>query len=259
MIPGLSFDYAHARVAARIGQRPSKGSWELLHAARGIPALLEIARSGAAAPLVSGVFWPATPDEVEAALRQVLRLRICEVAQWSPEAWQPAVLWTLQLIELPALVHMLTNTAEPPWMARDARLALLTDAKRAGQLAAALRRGPLAPIADALAEDVAADGGARLHPALASWQRAWRARWPRAPREATRGPEELERLVARHIAQFPGAAAADAAPLRAQLDRAITTLWRQKPAQPASLFAALALFALDVERMRGELAIRAVQ
>lgn len=259
MISGLSFEYAHARVAARIGQRLDERGWESLHAARGVPALLELARAGSAASLVSGVCWPSTPDEIEAALRQVVRMRIGEFARWAPDAWRPAVLWTLHLIDLPALVDLLTDAPEAPWIARDARLAPLTAAKRARRLAATLRRGPLAPIVDALEKGAAVHRGASLHPALASWQRAWRSRWPRAPREATQGLEELARLIARHIEHFAGAAVDDAAPLRARLDRAVAALWRQHPAEPVGLFAGLALFALDMERMRGELAVRAVQ
>lgn len=259
MISGLSFDYAHARVAARIGRRPDEGTWNLLHTARDIAALLELARAGTAGPLVHGVAWPATLAEVESALRQVLRARIREVAGWSPGPWQAAILWTLHLIDLPALVCLLDDAPEPSWIAGDGQLAAWVEAKRARRLGTALRSSALAPIASALEQGAGANRAGPLHPVLASWQRAWRNRWPRIGGDAARGLEELERLIVGHIERFAGAGVGDAPRLRAELDHATTALWRRHPAQPAGLFAALALFALDMERMRAELTTRGVQ
>ena len=55
MISGLTFDYAHARVAARLAQRPDERLWTQLRSSRSVPALLEAVRASSAASTVSGV------------------------------------------------------------------------------------------------------------------------------------------------------------------------------------------------------------
>lgn len=274
MIAGLSLDYAHARVAARIAQRPGEHVWAQLRACRGVPALLQTARAGAAAALVTGILWPSTPDAIEAALRQVLRMRISEVARWAPEAWQPSLLWTLHLVDLPALVHLLTDPPPPGWVALDPVLAPLVT-ENSGQRSQMLARGPLAPIAMAvLAEDTkknlararvrqaarsALNDSVPLHPALTAWRREWHRRWPNISVERANALEHLEGLVVRHVDKFSTLPVVDAAGARAGLEQAIAALWRRSPAEPVGLFAALVLFALDVERMRAELAPRVAE
>ena len=60
MISELTFDYAHARVAARLAQRPDERLWTQLRSSRSVPALLEAVRASSAASTVSGV--PPTGD-----------------------------------------------------------------------------------------------------------------------------------------------------------------------------------------------------
>lgn len=272
MIPYLSLDYAHARVAARIAQRPDARAWAQLRTARGVPALLQMARAGAAAALVSGILWPSTPDTIEAALRQVVRNRIREVARWAPDPWQPALLWTLHLVDLPALVHLLDDAPLPAWIALDAVLAPLAAASH-GERLLMLARGPLGPIAAAAQH---ADGAwpaeaairfssaptfqpTSLHPALSAWRLEWHARWPGISAERAAALQHLERLVVRHVENFAKVQVSDAAAARLQLERAVAALWRRSPGEPVGLFAALVLFALDTERMRIELAPRVAE
>lgn len=48
------FEYALARLHARLAWRASEPTWQRLHAARSLPALLDVARSTTLAPYVAG-------------------------------------------------------------------------------------------------------------------------------------------------------------------------------------------------------------
>jgi hypothetical protein len=85
--------------------------------------------------------------------------------------------------------------------------------------------------------------------ALASWRREW---WRRAPR-AARG-DELLRTLERWLAQHR---AVRVEPRRALCLR-LEALYRRATLDPAAAFVFLALSALDVERLRGELVVRAL-
>ena len=85
--------------------------------------------------------------------------------------------------------------------------------------------------------------------ALAAWRREW---WRRAPRAAGRdGPlRTLGRSLAQHRA-------ARVEPRRALCLR-LEALYRRATLDPAAAFVFLALSALDYERLRGELMVRAL-
>lgn len=99
---------------------------------------------------------------------------------------------------------------------------------------------------------------AHLHPALLAWLDAWRALWPPCGDEDCAALEQLVAVVARHLRRFAAAAPEDAAALRADLQARLLTLLRRHPARPVALFAALALHALDLERLRAEFVLRAL-
>lgn len=84
--------------------------------------------------------------------------------------------------------------------------------------------------------------------ALAAWRREW---WRRAPRAARR--DELLRTLGGSLAQHRG--------LRVEPRRALClrleALYRRATLEPAAAFVFLALSALDLERLRGELVRRA--
>jgi hypothetical protein len=272
MISGLSLEYAHARVAARLAQRPDERLWQQVHSARTFAALLETVRASIAAPIVSGIPVTGDGDAIEHAFRQQWRTRVDEVAAWSPEQWQPAVGYMRFLSDLPALVHLLSDERPPRWLAIDpelARYALATAAERRNALAS----GPLAPVAAAVrASDVDTAerrieplarslkrlrAGHRLHVALAAWEREWRKRWPRASSEVVAGLDHLAQLLRTHVLRFGGLSLADASSARLSLAVRLAALVRRVALQPTALFAYLALFALDLERLQGEFVLRA--
>ncbi len=86
MIGGLSLEYAQARIAARLAQRPDERLWQHVRSARSVPALLDTVRGSIAAATVSGIPVTGDGDAIELAFRQQWRTRVDEVAAWSPEA-----------------------------------------------------------------------------------------------------------------------------------------------------------------------------
>jgi hypothetical protein len=260
MTGGVSIEYAHARSSARLGERPDERLWQQLGASRSVRVLLDAVRASPAATYVSGIEPLASPDAMELAFRQQFRLRVDEAVRWAPDAWAEAVRWTRPLIDLPALVQLAAEPAVLPWMHVDpevAPYALPTLPERHAALAA----GPLAPLAAALTEapqDRPRDA-TRLHRAVGAWEAHWRTLWPRAGADERANLDALVRLVVRHEQDFGTVAVEDAAAARAELAARLSSLMRRAAAQPAALFAWLALLALDLERLRGAFLAHAIE
>lgn len=104
---------------------------------------------------------------------------------------------------------------------------------------------------------------AEFAPALA-WLRtptvlAWYAEWERHQPPATLGGAALAGLmrdVGRNLERFRVAAVHEAVPLRRGLEARFVACFRRHPLEPVAAFAWLGLCALDLERLRGELARR---
>lgn len=255
MISGLTFEYAHARVSARLAQRPDERLWQRLRSARTVVALLEAVRASQAAAMVTGI--PARDAELlELAFRQQLRLRIDEVADWSPLEWQPALRFTALLADLPALAQLLRDEPPPRWIGADPVLACYAQ-PRLAQRRAALAEGPMAHIAAALDAEPADAPPHRvapvLHPALAAWEAQWRALWP----QGDAALEQLADVVRAHALRFASLSPDAAWAAREELAARLRRLLHRHPAQPAALFAGITLHALDLERLRGEFVLRA--
>jgi hypothetical protein len=270
MISGLTLDYAYARVAARIAQRPDERLWLQLRSARTVPALLEAVRASAAASTVSGVPLTGDAETIEHAFRQQLRTRIDEVASWSPDEWQSAVQYARHLVDLPAIAHLLKDEAPPRWMAADPVLSTYVHDNRTDRRAALLA-GPLAPVALAIEDEAPARAateplaralrrvraGPPIHRAIAAWEREWRARWPRVAGDLALAIDDVAHAVRKHVLAFATLMPDDTAAARQSIAARLIALLHRAAAQPAALFAYLALFALDIERLRGEFVVRA--
>lgn len=270
MIAGLTLEYAHARLSARMAQRPDERLWQRARSARSVAALLEAVRSSAASATVTGIPASGEADAIELAFRQQLRTRINDVAAWSPEDWRASVAYTRHLLDLPALVQLLSEEPPPRWITSDPELAPYAAPTLAGRQAA-LAVGPLAPIAAAMRSTSEEPGRAEpmahalrrlragqvAHRALAVWERQWRTHWPRACTEFVDGLNRLVDVVRIHLLRFGSVAVDDAAAARQALSTRLASTVHRAAAQPVALFAYLALFALDIERLRGEFVIRA--
>jgi hypothetical protein len=227
-----ALEYAQARMQARYGARPAESAWIALHAAITPAAALECARAGALGKWVSGLDATSPLDEIELGLRERLRERIAEVASWMPSEWRSAVLWTRELLDLPALQRLAAGRPALPWMRRDPRMA--------------------ARLHDASGEAIA------LNPRR-EWHDRWWRLWPASGADDRASLEEVARTVEAHVARFGRADAADAWPVRQALRARLETLFRRHALTPAAAFAYLALSTLEVERLRAEIVARAAQ
>ena len=97
------------------------------------------------------------------------------------------------------------------------------------------------------------DSAAAPHPTLlpSLGHPAWRERWPAGTDEP--GLEELASLVSGHLARFRIALPHEANALRRGFESRLLAAFRRRPVEASAVFAWLALAALDLERLRGEI------
>lgn len=260
MIGGLPIEYTQARLQTRYGQRGDELLWGQIRGAHSFAAALQTIHASPLGRWVSSIPADASADEVELRLRAELRVCIAEVAGWMPDPWHHALLWTIHLVDLPAVLRLVSDEAPLPWMRRDAILQQYADADLDARRAA-LRNGPLGPVVHALeAETLKASGRSRSPGdglARAVWLDEWRRRWPDRTGEDALALEALVRLLTRHLRRFAGLDSEEAAALRCDLQTQIEVRFRRHSLTPVAAFAYLALVALDLERVRWHLVVRA--
>lgn len=246
MIAVGSLDYALARMQSRLGRRPGEAVWTAIEHAREAEALIDLARDTSLQAPLAHLGASRAIHEVEAGLRAEWRAQVAELALWMPAEWRAAVDWCAWLPELAWLRHWAEGRPLANWMRFDPlRRELLDAASETGRIA--LPPGhALAPLAAALATP-------------AELPQAWAAEFARrAPAGAQRSGELAP--LAQHLDQFLGrtalAAGRDALQARRRLDARLMALFRRHALEPLAAFAWLALAALDLDRLRGELVLR---
>lgn len=217
-------EYAQARMQARHGSRPSEAQWRQLGEQRELAAYLAAARALPFADWVAGIGDTAGPHEIERALRRRWRRSVGELARWLPPEWHAAVDWVAHLIDLPVRVHLARGGGMPSWADEDAALA------------------------DGRADDE-----------LARWVAEWVRRWPADEDDEARTLNTLRRQIAAHLGDFAGLDPGRAWEARRDLGLRMTHAFREFAFRPTAAFAYLLLVALDLERLRGELVVRALQ
>jgi len=238
-------DYAQSRLQARFGERPKELFWQRLEAVPEPAAALEIARSSGLRRWLVGVGPDADSHEIEIALRARWRECVTEIASWMPGSWQPAILWTRGLVDLPALFHLARGGAPLPWMLVDPVLQVYARADsltRATMLRVDCRE-LMGPLLEGPGRAVVPAGPGPSEICLA-WLDEWRRRWPRWGDSTAL--EGLARLFAAAMRQ-------PAAIGRPELRRKLRTLLRCSVLSPVAVFIFIAFAALDIERLRARL------
>jgi hypothetical protein len=164
-----------------------------------------------------------------------------------PEDWQPAVRWFAVLVDLPTLQHLARDGAVLPWMHDDPVYHELAERESSG-FGATPADGVLAPFAAGWSDPDRIGG---------LWLAEWRRRIPNAHRAETTLLYELVRAIGGHLAAFRDRTLRNGWPLRRALQARLSLLFRRAMLDPAAAFIFLALAALEVERLRGELLCRA--
>jgi len=248
-------DYAQARIQARFGGRPGAALWRELEGIRDLPSYLEAARSSPLRGWVSGIEASGGLPQIETRLRERLRSHIREVAGWVPPPWKPAVLWLSQLLDLPALAHLLSGHAPLPWMSREQGLqGLIADGPRAALAAPRVRHPSRGGASRGRLGAATPDPGQ----ARSSWLAEWERRWPEHDAEAFAGMRGLVATMSVHLEHFKRASARESWQMRVALERELHTLFRRFTLSPQAAFAYLGLIALDLERLRAGLVRRAL-
>jgi hypothetical protein len=238
-----SLEFAQARLQARHAQRLSAAAWQRLETTREFGALLAAARSSALHPWLAGITPASTSHQIEAVLRAHWRALVAEVAAWMPVAWQASIAWCGLLPDLPLLQHLARGGEASAWMHDDPDYRSLCAAPPS-ERRAALAADKLGALASAW-------------PAPESFARAWRAEWQRRlPERPDAAHDTLQQLTAallQHGTAFAAAAPGPGALLRRSLQARLSLLLRRATLEPAAAFIHIALCALDLERLRGEL------
>lgn len=235
------FAYAQARLQARHGRRPDVLTWQQLGAISDVAHYLQTARRTALRPWVMTLTSHTEVRDVERVLHQHFRAYVEETAHWQPRPWWPAVRWVKQLLDVPALQHLLAGEATPDWMRSDPALRAFTSENLNVRMAA-LQSSECAPLVNAWRRGVAPREAWLIH---------WRSLWPGTSTPMRTALEALVSLFELHLAQLTTARLS--APAREDLEIALTRQFRRHTHQPATTFVSLALMALDVERLRGQL------
>lgn len=248
MIDSGSLELMQARVQSRHGQRLGDVEWQALQNTRDFGALLAAARETTLRPWLAGLTPDVGAARIEAVLRRQWGTTVDEVCGWMPAAWHAALAWCAVLPDLPALQHLARGGTVQRDRFDDAGWRALANAAPAerGTVVATSRWAALA--------------SAWSTPATLG--QAWLAEWVRrAP--AQRGDDAtgwlaLTNALRAHVQTFAAAPAGTGEALRQDLRGRLRLLLRRTTLQPALAVVHLALCALDLERLRGELLRRSL-
>jgi hypothetical protein len=236
-------EYACARIGARMGERPNEAAWRAIAGTRGFAAFLDAARTPPLRRWTSGIAAGGDPHGVEAVLLGHWRTLVEDVRTWMPEKWHSAISWVGTLGDLPVAQHLARGGVPLPWMRDDV---VYRELSRNGGPPAS---GPLGPLA---ATWTSPEGFFR------AWTEEWWRRVPDPNGSETSAIADYTRLlIAGRVAPMD-TRAGDGAPGRRALSSRLIALYRRSTLDPAAAFIFLALSALDIERLRGELVRRAI-
>jgi len=156
-----AFAYSQARLQARYGARPRAADWSHIAATADLGAMLQVLRTSPLAGWTARLGSRPGIHDIERQARDEWLRRVDEVAQWQPEAWRDGIAWLRWIAYLPALQKLARGGRARAWMRDDPLLGPIV-AREPRERAAALRRTPLAPLADRPAGRIA-ESFERIH------------------------------------------------------------------------------------------------
>lgn len=236
------WSYVQARVQARHGERLQESDWRAIEAARSIDQFIARARASSLRRFTEHMNARMPSHAIERVLRDGWRAYVAESASWVPAAWRQAVMWTSVLPELPIIDALLAGEAQE-WIEQDPAFAGLAQADLQKR-SAALANSPLSALAASSGPEKAL---------AARWYARWRSLWPRRRTDKS-ALVDIAATIKAHVERLARAARQErSAPYRRDLALKLTRLFRRHSGSPAALFCHLALVALDLERLRGNL------
>jgi hypothetical protein len=211
---------------------------------RGFAPFLDAARTPPFRLWLSGITADAGPHAVEAVLLGHWRARVDELRGWMPKQWHAAIEWAGALVDLPFAQYLARGGAGLPWMKDDPVFGELSRNARQPPT-----KGALAPLA------VAWPNPERF---LRAWGDEWSRRISRRSRAECGALRDCARLLVTHRSALTDPSIGDGPLMRRMLVTRLSALYRRATLDPAAAFIYLALSALDMERLRGELLRRAI-
>jgi hypothetical protein len=236
-------EYACARIGARVGERPNEAAWRAIAGIRGFAAFLDAARTPPFRRWTSGIAADAEPHGVEAVLLTHWRVLVDELRAWMPEQWQAAITWAGALGDLPVAQYLARGGIPLPWMRDDPAYRELSC--NGGPPTS----GPLAPLARTWTNP---EGFFRV------WIDEWSLRIPRRYGAERSAIADYARLLVADRTARTDSSGSDGTLARRALVSRLAALYRRAMLDPAAAFIFLALSAIDMERLRGELLRRAI-
>ena len=230
---------------ARHGARPDENIWRHLQGTSDFANYLQLARHTPLRHWVMTLDPGQGSDEIEDELRRLFRRHVDEVAGWVPPAWRPAVSWVRRLPDLPALQYLLGGGPVPAWLQHDPEL------RELGCLPVASRHEVMEH-SDCHIFLTASRAGESF-PDI--WMQHWRTLWPRMSRQ-DQGLEKLGQVLHGYLRVLQ-ADSCDSVQGRCEtLHAQLVGAFRRYSFQPAAVFSYLALTALELARLRGDLLVR---
>jgi len=228
-------DYASSRVHARHGTRLHEREWLRLESSRSLAHFLDTLKAGSFARWGTTLDPQADCHALERALRAEWRRYVGEVTRWHPGGWQRWLGWLTWLPAIGLLARLAQPEPVPQWMLADPLLGPLAPGSPA-ERSVALEKTSLAPLAAAVRE---------RRPLVTEWRTHWRELAPVRDTATLDSIASLGRIAA---------STADAESRRRPLAR----LYRAGAGTALASASHLLFVALDLERLRGGLAVRAV-
>jgi hypothetical protein len=116
VIAAGSFEFALARMHARLARRLGPAAWAGIEQARAIAPILELVRGSTLVEVAKPFAAARDLHALDRAARKAWAATITEAAAWMPPAFAPALMWCRVLAHMPALVHLarfLTGAGRP--------------------------------------------------------------------------------------------------------------------------------------------------
>ena len=244
----VTFAYVQTRLQARHGNRPDERTWQRLETFKELAGYLQNARRTVLRPWVLGFHEHDDYHTLEISLIRQYRFYINEIAFWQPQQWQKAVHWLKQLPDLPALQHLLTGNTALTWMLDDPRLKLFSTTNPEQRIEY-MKQSDYAPLIQAW------QSGTTLTDA---WVQHWQSLWHEKKSPHIQPLLQLITLLYQHLDNFRHSPLTRTWQTREILNRQLTSMFRKYNYQPVAAFIHLALVALDIERLRGDIMQRSL-
>ena len=247
-IGSARFSYVQARLQARHSLRPSESTWRQLEASYSLEHYLQATTHTSLRPWIADL--QGTPDvhSIERTLRGNWVRYVHAIAEWQPSSWQAAVRWIAVLVHLPAFAHVMQGLPEQPWILEDPELHPLARGDRSTRLEALSASG-FAP----LLNDSNREGDF-----LEAWRKHWHTLLPKTTRRIRAGIDRLEQTVDKHMHDVQQKGKLGSERPNSRLSAKLVGLFRTYAQTPVAVFSHLGMVALDLERLRAALAIRAL-